>query len=82
MFETAVADGANQLSLQKEIAETGGMNADVAALLVDIVAGSKLALLAVGGGRSGFVATDLLIGVIDEIFLVRHVDRDLQVVRW
>lgn len=58
------------------------MNADVAALLVDIVAGSKLALLAVGGGGGGFVTTDLLIGVINEIFFVRHVDRDLQVVRW
>jgi hypothetical protein len=81
MLETAVGDGAKQLSLQEEIAETGRMDTDVAALLVDIVTGGELALLAVGGSRGGLVATDLLVGVINEIFLVRHVDCDSQAVR-
>jgi hypothetical protein len=81
MLETAVGDGAKQLSLQEEIAETSRMDTDVAALLVDIVTGGELALLAIGGSRGGLVATDLLVGVIDEIFLVRHVDCDIRAVR-
>lgn len=74
MLETAIGDGAKQLSLQEEVAETGRVNTDVAALLVDIVAGGELALLAVGGSSGGLVAADLLVGVIDEILLVRHGD--------
>lgn len=81
MLETAVGNGAEQLGLEEEIAETGRMNTDVAALLVDIVAGGELALLAVGGGRGGIVATDLLVGVINEIFLVRHAGCDSRAVR-
>lgn len=73
MFETTVANGTKELGLQEEVTETGRVNTDVAALLVDIVTSSELALLAVGGGRGGLVATDLLIGVINEILLVRHV---------
>lgn len=82
MLETAVGDGAKQLSLQEEIAETGRMDTDVAALLVDIVAGGELALLAVRGSRGGLVAANLLVGVINEIFLVRHADCDSRAVRW
>lgn len=71
MLETAVADRAEKLGLQEEIAETGRVNTDIAALLVDVAAGGELALLAVGGG-GGLVSVDLLIGVVDEIFLGRH----------
>lgn len=49
------------------------MDADVAALLVDVVASGEIALLAVGGSGRGLVSADLLVGVIDEILLVRHV---------
>jgi len=76
MLETAIADGAKKLGLQEKVAETCGVDTDVAALLVDISAagGSVGALLAVGGGGS-LVGLDLLIGVVDEIFLLlaRHV---------
>lgn len=74
MFETAVGNSAKELGLEQEVAETGRVNTDVAALLVDIVAGSELALLAVGGSSGGLVAADLLIGVVDEILLVGHDD--------
>jgi hypothetical protein len=73
MFETAVADGANQLRLEQEVAETSRVDADVGTFLVDIAAGGKLALLAVGGS-GGLVAADLLVGVINEIFLLRHLE--------
>lgn len=72
MFEATVANGTDQLGLEEEVAETGRMNTDVAALLVDVGAGSELALLAIGGG-GGLVAADLLVGVVDEILFVRHV---------
>lgn len=72
MLETAVADRAKKLGLQEEVAEASRVNTDIAALLVDVAAGSELALLAVGGGSGGLVSVDLLIGVIDEIFLGRH----------
>lgn len=72
MLKTAIPDGAKQFGLQKEIAETSRVNADVAALLVDIAASSELALLSVGRGGGGLVGVDLLIGVIDEILFVRH----------
>lgn len=75
MLETAVGDGSNELVLQQEIAETGGVNADIAALLLARrIRCSEAALssrcIAVGGSLSRL---DLLVGVIDEIFFVRHV---------
>ena len=80
MFETAVRNGARELLLQKEIPETSGVNADIAALLVG--AGDvKVALLlfTIGGstgraGRDGFGLVKLLVGVVDEVLLVRHDD--------
>lgn len=73
MFETAVGNGTQKLRLEQEIAETGRVNADIGALLVDIVAsGGSIGLLAVGRGR-GLVGRELLIGVVDEILLGRHV---------
>lgn len=71
MLETAVADGAEELRLEHEVAEAGGVDADIAALLVDGAARGELGLLAVGGG-GGLRRLDLLVGVVDEILLVRH----------
>lgn len=86
MFETTVGNGAQQLRLEKEITETGRMDTDVAALLVDIVTSGELAFLAVRGSGGGLVAADLLVGVIDEILFVRHgVERArklLEIKRW
>jgi hypothetical protein len=74
MFEAAVRDSAHKLVLQQEVAETGGVDADVAALFVaSSVAGGEAALsrsrAAVGGRLGGL---DLLVGVVNEVFLVRH----------
>lgn len=74
MFEAAVRDSSHELVLQQEVAEAGGVNADVAALLVALgAAGRKVALgclsIAVGGRLGGL---DLLVGVVDEVLLVRH----------
>lgn len=74
MLEPAIADGANQFGLEEKIAEASRMDTDVAALLVDIRAGGELALLAIRGGGC-LVAANLLVGVVDEIFFVRHVER-------
>lgn len=73
MLEAAVANGAKQLGLQQEVAETGRVNTDIAALLVDVAVGSELALLS-GGGGGGLVGANLLVGVVNEILLVRHGD--------
>ena len=71
MFESTVANGPQKLGLQKEVAETGRVNTDIAALFINIAAGGEIALLAVRG-RSGLGGLDLLIGVVDEIFFTRH----------
>ena len=74
MLETAVGNSAQEFGLQQEVAETGRMNADVGALLVDILASSGgVALLAVGSGSGGFVVK-LVVGVVDEILFGGHVD--------
>lgn len=84
MFETAVGDGAQELVLQQKVAETGGVNADIAALLVGAATGDSQVTLLVciavcrsrsssscGGGGGGL---QLLVGVIDQILFVRHVE--------
>lgn len=71
MLEATVADGTEKLRLEHEVAETGRVDANVAALLINGAARGELGLLAVGGG-GGLRRLDLLIGVVDEIFLVRH----------
>lgn len=84
MLETAVGDGPKKLRLQEEVAKAGGVDADIATLLVGTAAGDgQVALLsgiAIGGGRGGggggssIGGGQLLVGVVDEIFFVRHVD--------
>jgi len=78
MLESAVGDGSHERVLQQEVAETGGVNADVAALLLaGRIGRSETAFCGCGvavGGRLDWL--DLLIGVVDEIFLVRHGEVD------
>jgi hypothetical protein len=74
MFEAAVRDSSHELVLEKEVAETSRVDADVAALLVaGSVASGEAALgrsrAAVGGRLGGL---DLLVGVVDEVLFVRH----------
>jgi hypothetical protein len=74
MFEATVRDCSYELVLEQEVAETGRVDADVAALLVACsVTGGDAAFVrscaAVGRRISGL---DLLVGVVDEVFLVRH----------
>lgn len=73
MFETAIGDGANQLGLQKEVAETGGVDADVGTFLVDAVTSRGLSLLAIGR-RGGLLGLELLVRVVDQVLLGRHGD--------
>lgn len=79
MLETTIGNGADKLGLQQEVAETGRVDADVGALLVDTVGSGSLGLLAVGR-RSCLLSLELLVRVIDEILFSRHVG-DL-LIRW
>lgn len=82
MLETAVDDSSEELGLQKEISETGGVNSDVRPFLVGSLlsrAGSaRIGLLdsfAIGGGNRSLLGLYLLIvGVINEILFAGHVD--------
>ena len=78
MLETAVGDGAEKLWLQQEVSETGGVYANIAALLIRISSGdSQVAFLARsinGCWRRGccVICLEFLVRVVDEIFFVRH----------
>lgn len=79
MLETAVGDGAEELGLQEEVAETSRVDADVRALLVDILGGSGCVAVLALGGRGGSLVVKLVIRVVDEILLARHVGRFVSV---
>ena len=80
MLEAAVGNGAKEFTLQQEITETSRMDTDIATLLVGAARDGQITLLGgiaigVSGGGSGRGrrgGLKLLVGVIDEIFLVRH----------
>lgn len=80
MLEAAVGNGAKKFGLQQEVAEAGRVDADIGTLLcVDSLAGGdSLGLLAVGG--SGGLVVELVVGVVDKIFLGRHVGGNVLVV--
>lgn len=82
MLEAAVRNGAKQLRLQQEVAESSGVNANITALR--LVCGSSgycevtflcsTVGLGCSCGRRGLVGLQLLVGVVNEIFLVRHLE--------
>jgi hypothetical protein len=80
MLEAAIRNGAKELWLEKEIAETRCVYSSIAAFLVPtrsniiaifctIVSSSSCI-----GSCSGVVRLQILVGIVDEVFLVRHVD--------
>lgn len=73
MLETAIGDGAKKLRLQEKVAETSRVDSNVGTLLVDASSPSEVALFPVRGS-SDLVGLNLLIGVVDKIFLGGHVD--------
>ena len=81
MFETAICDCAQKFWLQEEIAETCRMYADIATLFVGVptrygeVAFLCRAAVSCYGGSIGFIRLKLLVRVINEVFLVRHLGR-------
>jgi hypothetical protein len=77
MLEAAIGDGADEFRLQQEVLEAGGVDASIAAFGGDLASSvACLPLSAVGGGgRGGGGGADVIVGVVDEVFLgVRHVD--------
>ena len=78
MLEAAVRDSTHDLWIQEKVTESGRMNADIASLFIDIPArDSEVSLFGSICFRSGWcwhgvVCLDFLIGVVDEIFFVRH----------
>lgn len=72
MFETAIGNRTEKFRLQQKVAETSRVNTDIGTLLVDILGSSGIRLLAVGSGSGGLLV-ELVVGVVDEILLSRHV---------
>lgn len=80
VFEPAVGDGSQKLGLEEEVFKSGGMDADVTTLHSRSTRDGEVALLLGAiccgcwrGGGGGVVGRDILVGVVDEILLVRHV---------
>lgn len=82
MLETAVGNGAKKLGLQQEITETSRVYTNVTALGGSARSGGGAICLlcvtigsgGVSGGGGGLSGLKLLVGVVDEILLGRHVD--------
>lgn len=74
MFEATVRNRSNELVFQEEVAEARRMDADIAALLVAASAANREIALGCGSAAvsGGFGGLDLLVGVVNEILLVRH----------
>jgi hypothetical protein len=81
MLETAVGNGAKKLGLQQEVAETSRVDTDVTALGGSACSGGGAICLlcvtvgsgGVSGGGGGLSGLKLLVRVVDEILLGRHV---------
>lgn len=79
MLEPAVRDGLHDLRLQEEVAEAGAVNADVRAFTLGTGSSDcQVAFLAFATGScrgaiGGGCGLNLLIGVVDQVFLAgRH----------
>lgn len=76
MFEATVRNRSHKLVLQEKVTEAGRMNADIAAFFVAGSLARCEAALSCGSGAVGrrLGGLDLLVGVVDEVLLVRHDD--------
>lgn len=79
MLETAVGDCFEEFWLEQEISETGRIHSNVATLFIGcrgsgqtIGFGSAISCSSIPS--SGISSLELLVGIIDEIFFVRHFD--------
>jgi hypothetical protein len=89
MLETAVGNGAKKLGLQQEVTETSRVDTNVTALGGSACSGGGAICLlcvtvgsgGVSGGGGGLSGLKLLVGVVDEILLGRHVGGVGRVVR-
>lgn len=72
MFETAVRDGSDQFRLEQEVVEARRVDGGIRSLRLDLT--GRGGLLAVGGDCAsvGIIVLDFIVGVVDEIFFVRH----------
>jgi hypothetical protein len=77
MFESAISDGTNEFRLEEEVFESRDVDTGVAALGGNGASGGGLLLLAVTSGSGGLVGWQLLVRVVDEVFLVETHDGDL-----
>lgn len=71
MLEAAVRDSLEKLWFQKKVAEAGGVDADITALGLFAISSVALLGIAIGGSGTGGALSwlELLVGVIDEVFL-------------
>jgi len=81
MLETAVLNGTKELRLQQEVVKARRVNADVAALSSGSTSSDQVTFLRLTVGshrrtrRDCIVGLNLLIGVVDKVLFVRHVER-------
>ena len=81
MLETAVLNGTKEFRLQQEVVKARRVNADVAALSSGRTGRDQVAFLrlAVGSHRRTrsdcIVGLNLLVGVVDKVLFVRHIER-------
>lgn len=74
VLETAVGDGLEELGLQQEVAERGAVDTGIGALSVGVASrGGILFGVTVGSSRGGLSGLKLLVGVVDQVLLGRHV---------
>src|SRR6266480_122972 len=81
MLETAVLNGTKELRLQQEVVKARRVNADVAALSSGSTSRDQVTFLRLTVGshrrtrRDCIVGLNLLVGVVDKVLFVRHVER-------
>lgn len=74
MFETAVCDCAQKLTLEQEVLESSGVNTDITTLDFGVAFHVCVAFLrsAIGSGSRRLGLFEFFVRVVDEILLGRH----------